>query len=172
MDIVNEVQIPSEDLMVWRVATGTMLKEILNNNPSVWQMAMPIQIFGNLLHQTASRAAELNDPKLNALMCQLALYAVADPSQKEFDITVVNRVITKGYAKTDKKPETTTQKILRAAKEQEDYLLKLRERLVKLNKSLEESRDFQHNRAKLLSTLEIMTTCGMNIDEFRWIYNC
>lgn len=62
----------------WRVQTHTLLKEVLEANPSMWIMTKPLNIFRMLLVEVAERAAELNDPKLNILMLRLAMYE-ADP---------------------------------------------------------------------------------------------
>lgn len=42
-------------------------------------MRAPMQIFQNLLLEVATRASELDDPEMNALMMRLTLYDVADP---------------------------------------------------------------------------------------------
>lgn len=73
------------------VNTEGLLREIIGN-PSVGVLEKPIGIFGNLLFSVAERAAELNDPELNALMCRLALYSVSDPSKPEYDEELVARV--------------------------------------------------------------------------------
>lgn len=48
-------------------------------------MRIPFQIFANLLYAVAERAVDLNDPQLNALMCKLTLYSLADPHSEDFD---------------------------------------------------------------------------------------
>lgn len=68
----------------WKVNTPSLLNEILNNNEtSIFNI--PINIFSKLLADVATRASELNDDKLNALMCRLALYEISDPYSKDFD---------------------------------------------------------------------------------------
>lgn len=67
----------------WRVNTPALLAEIYKSNPTTSVLRIPLQAFANILAEVADRASELNDPKLNALMCRLALYAVADPYNKE-----------------------------------------------------------------------------------------
>jgi len=44
------------------------------------------------LGEVAERASQINDPQLNALMCRLALYEVADPFSKSYDKKVVERI--------------------------------------------------------------------------------
>ena len=77
----------------WRCNVPQLLKEILNNNPTLALMAAPIQIFSNLLSEVATRASQLNDPKLNALMCRLALYEISDPYSREYDKEKANKII-------------------------------------------------------------------------------
>ena len=79
----------------WKVNTPQLLKEILCNN----EMAIlfqPINIYKDLLLELAERAIELNDPKLNALMCRMALYEVSNPYSKEYDAEITNMVIELG----------------------------------------------------------------------------
>ena len=59
----------------------------------------PINIYKDLLTELAQRAIELNDPKLNAIMCRMALYEVSDPYSKEYDSEVTNMAIKLGYEK-------------------------------------------------------------------------
>lgn len=60
-------------------------------------MFVPANTLRLYLIQIAQRAAELNDPKLNAIMCQMALYSVADPYSPEFDKEITRKVISKKY---------------------------------------------------------------------------
>jgi hypothetical protein len=63
-----------------------LLKEIVNNNPTIAQTAArPIEILGQILFAVADRANELNDEELNSLMCRLTLYTQADPQSKDYD---------------------------------------------------------------------------------------
>lgn len=80
----------------WRVCTPALLKEILNN-PQCHILAWPLQIFGYILAEVGERAAELNDPKLNALMCRLAIYAISDPYNPEYNKELSNDIISKFY---------------------------------------------------------------------------
>ena len=38
-----------------------------------------------LLAEVGEEASRINDPRLNALMCRLTIYAIADPSSPEYD---------------------------------------------------------------------------------------
>lgn len=79
----------------WRVHTPALLQEIADNsNNAILQR--PIQIFGKLLGEVGDRAAELNDPKLNALMMRLTIYSVADPDSPDYDERIVREVLNGG----------------------------------------------------------------------------
>ena len=47
------------------------------------------------LDSVATRASELNDPILNKLMCDMALYEVANPSSKEYNQEILDEVYQK-----------------------------------------------------------------------------
>lgn len=79
----------------WRVNTVGLLTEIMNN-PGTAILHKPINIFKDILAQVSDRAAELNDPQLNALMCRLALYSVSDPYDPEYDANITDETIKKG----------------------------------------------------------------------------
>lgn len=80
----------------WRVCTPALLREILNN-PGCQILARPLQIFGCILAEVGERASEINDPKLNALMCRLAIYSISDPYNPEYDKDLSNEIISKFY---------------------------------------------------------------------------
>lgn len=75
----------------WKVHTPNLLKEILENDNMVI-MNIPINIFGKLLFAVGSRAAKLNDPILNELMCRLTIYTVADPENDDYNPDVVRQI--------------------------------------------------------------------------------
>lgn len=91
----KEILVPGRNL-VWRCHTPGLLQEILNN-PGTGILKRPLQIFAGMLEEVATRAAELNDPKLNALMCRLTLYAISDPYEPEYDKDVTDKIISKFY---------------------------------------------------------------------------
>ncbi len=64
----------------WKVHTPSLLRETLTN-PGTAILAQPFRIFGQLLAEVATRAAEIDDPKLNILMMRLTLYEQADPEK-------------------------------------------------------------------------------------------
>lgn len=78
--------------MEWKVNTPGLLREVLMNNGAEI-LRVPISIFGDILSKVGERAAELNDPQLNALMCRLAIYSVADPESPDYNAAVVRQVL-------------------------------------------------------------------------------
>ncbi len=82
--------------MKWRVNTPVFLKEIGDNNSQMGIIRKPLMIFASILGEVASRASELNDDKLNALMCRLALYEISDPYSKYYDELKTRELIEKG----------------------------------------------------------------------------
>lgn len=79
----NEQRRAAPKHLDWKVHTPNLLQEVLSNNTTAI-LKKPLQILGHLLADVAARAIELDDPKLNHLMCRLALYSVADPSSKDY----------------------------------------------------------------------------------------
>jgi hypothetical protein len=75
---MNTRSSPVTEQFGWKVHVPNLLREILNN-PTTAVLAQPLNIFGNLLAQVASRAIEMDDPALNILMLRLTLYDQADP---------------------------------------------------------------------------------------------
>jgi hypothetical protein len=84
----------------WRVNTPQLLKEIMQNN-GVSVLARPLSIFGRILWEVGERASEINDPKLNALMCRLAIYEVSDPYNSNYDAELTNATIEAGVSTSD-----------------------------------------------------------------------
>jgi hypothetical protein len=79
----------------WRVNTPQLMREILGNNETA-VLSKPLAIFGRILAEVGDRASELNDPKLNALMCRLAIYEVSDPYNENYDAELTNTTIEAG----------------------------------------------------------------------------
>lgn len=77
--------------LLWKVHTGSLLSEILNNNTTS-VLHIPIKTFAMLLTQVSVRASQLNDPILNDLMCKLSLYEIADPYSKDYDPEKVEEI--------------------------------------------------------------------------------
>jgi len=81
----------------FRVHTPNLLNEIFNN-PGTVMLTIPFKVFAGKLEEVARRAAQLNDPKLNKLMMELALYEVADPKSPEYDPAILEKY---GVSKDD-----------------------------------------------------------------------
>lgn len=79
----------------WKVNTPALITELLNHSGS-GAVLMPLKIFRGIISEVAIRATELNDPKLNSLMCRLALYSISDPFDKDFDQELTNKIIEDG----------------------------------------------------------------------------
>lgn len=72
--------------MLWKCHTPNLLKEILNCTGAAGHaLKIPLQILGLLLAQVGERAAQINDPELNALMLRLAIYSAGDPESPDYD---------------------------------------------------------------------------------------
>lgn len=65
-----------KETLQWRVNTGQLLREMVENNPTAWTLRQPVNILIGILESVARRAIELDDPALNILMLRLALYEV------------------------------------------------------------------------------------------------
>lgn len=77
--------------MHWKCHTPNLLGEIMNNSGTA-TLKIPMQIFAHLLNSVATRASQLNDPTLNALMCRLTLYEIADPESSNYDPLKVRHI--------------------------------------------------------------------------------
>lgn len=83
----------------FKINTPQFLKEVFDENPKLGGIFfVPANILRNYLIQIAERASELNDPKLNAIMCQMALYSIADPYSNEFDGLKTEEIIKNKYS--------------------------------------------------------------------------
>jgi hypothetical protein len=89
---------PEWNELEWKCNTTGLLKEI-GLNPTCAILSKPLMIFAGMLAQVATRASQLNDPLLNALMARLALYEVTDPYSKEYDKDLAKKTI--AYDKTE-----------------------------------------------------------------------
>ncbi len=87
----ESLTVPTPADLRWKVHAAGLLQEILNNEGTAI-LVKPLQIFMGILREIGERAAELNDPELNALMCQLAIYEVSDPKSPHFDGETVAQV--------------------------------------------------------------------------------
>lgn len=76
----------------WKVHTPRLLNEIAKN-PECCTLVKPLQIFGSIMHEVGVAAAKVNDPALNALMCRLTIYSIADPDMPDYDSAKVSKII-------------------------------------------------------------------------------
>ena len=87
----------------FKVHLPQLLQEI-SNNEGMAAVSMPIKILQGILTELAHCAIRVNDPQLHSIMCKLALYAVADPYDKQdFDADITAQIIAEGDAIRDKK---------------------------------------------------------------------
>lgn len=80
--------------LTWKVNTGSLLKEI-GKNPNISPVSRTLSVLASILGEVAERASEINDPKLNALMCRLSLYAIADQYDPQYDKEKVKEIMDK-----------------------------------------------------------------------------
>lgn len=86
---------------IWCCHTTRLLREILTNTTCAI-LHIPLNIFQTKLAEVAQRATELNDPVLDGLMAELALYSVADPDDPEYNAKVAERTIKRGRKLTQR----------------------------------------------------------------------
>jgi hypothetical protein len=77
--------------MSWKLNTKTLLSEVLAN-PGWSTLATQIQLLAKLLDQVSDRCAEINDPELDHLMCQLTLYECSDVNSDQFDLKILEAI--------------------------------------------------------------------------------
>ena len=89
------------EYLCWRVNTRGLIREVFNN-PGTEALSIPFNMFIRLLIMVAERASEINDDKLNALMCRLALYEQSDPYSEHYDAEMTDLAIRKGSHQNNK----------------------------------------------------------------------
>jgi len=73
-----------EKPLQWRSHVPNLFIEIIENMEKNGRaVAEPLRITYSIMQEVAMRCSEVNDPELNALMCRLTMYAIADPTNKE-----------------------------------------------------------------------------------------
>jgi hypothetical protein len=82
--------------LYFKVHAANLLREAVEGSKAGHAIAIPMQLLIALLAQVGQRAAELNDPKLNALMCRMAIYSISDPHSSDFDKKLTNQIIEAG----------------------------------------------------------------------------
>ena len=58
-------------------------------------LRIPLNTFVKYIYSVAERCAEINDPILNRLMVEMALYEVGDPQSKNYDPKKIAEIIKK-----------------------------------------------------------------------------
>ena len=79
----------------WKCHTPNLLGEILTNTQCAI-LKIPLNILARLLMKVATRASQINDPELNALMCRMTLYEIADPESPNYNKKELNRALKEG----------------------------------------------------------------------------
>lgn len=68
----------------FKIHVPGFLKEVADNYPvNGGVLFIPFNVLRTYMQKIATRASQLNDPILNDIMCQGALYAISDPYDKE-----------------------------------------------------------------------------------------
>lgn len=75
----------------WKVNTGNLFREILSN-PGAEELTSSLRILSSKLAEIGERAVVLDDPVLNQLMIELAIYSVGDQESEDYDRKVVEKV--------------------------------------------------------------------------------
>lgn len=76
----------------WSSNIKELIEEEIENNSHGGALIMPWRITFSKLTEVAKVAARINDPELNLLMCELALYTVGDGYHKDYDPEIVSQV--------------------------------------------------------------------------------
>ena len=78
----------------WKAHLPDLLRVI--DEETNFHNPLTIRILKTMLSELAFRCSEINDPKLNAIMCRLALYEISDPYSKEYDAKLTEEIIKNG----------------------------------------------------------------------------
>ncbi len=87
----------------FRVNVPSFLNEIADSAlpRTMGILKIPLNVFRLKLIKLAERASELNDPELNKIMAEMALYAVADPYDKDnYDAKICKELLKTGKLPT------------------------------------------------------------------------
>lgn len=87
----------------FKINTPGFLKEVVDNalGENMGILKIPLNILRINLCLVAERGAELNDPVLNKILCDMALFEQSDPYSKEYNIKMIKEV-DKKYAEYQK----------------------------------------------------------------------
>jgi len=70
--------------MKFKTHTKNLLEEV-TNCPGTSVLRIPLNILYSTLRDVAAHVNRVGDPELQALMCQLTMYSVADPEHPDYD---------------------------------------------------------------------------------------
>lgn len=80
----------------FKIHTPNIFTDIIPNaftNPNDYAvLKIPLDLLRGYLGKVAERCAEINDPVLNKLMCELTLYEQSDLTSPNYDENMVNQV--------------------------------------------------------------------------------
>lgn len=86
----------TKENLSFKIHTPNFLKEITDNaigaNGKMGVLFVPMNTFRSYLLKIAKRASQLNDPKLNDIMCDMVLYEIADPESSEYNPELVSLI--------------------------------------------------------------------------------
>jgi hypothetical protein len=86
----------AESGMYFKMNVPAFMKEVTDNVLGVGNfgvLRVPMNVFQGYLAQIAGRCAELNDPVLNKLMCDMALYEESDRYSGQYNKDMVTSVM-------------------------------------------------------------------------------
>lgn len=85
---------PIEDSYNFTLHVPNLIKEIVDCGLDQRQgiLLKPIEMFRKYLYGIAERCSQINDPILNKMMCDLALYSQADPQCDNYDQSMIDQV--------------------------------------------------------------------------------
>lgn len=91
----KKVEVLEQIEMEWKVNIPSLFKEIVEANATTSIMRIPLQILMAILSEVGERAAQINDPILNGLMCRLTVYEISDPYNKGYNKKVLSDTMEK-----------------------------------------------------------------------------
>jgi hypothetical protein len=91
-DVNNKPELATNNGLNWKIHTPNLLKEVQNNH-KMSIFSIPFRILAGILAELGERAIELNDDKLNAIMCRLTLFDQADPESKSYNPKEIGKLM-------------------------------------------------------------------------------
>ena len=92
--MTEEFNLSENKSFYFKVHTSELFQRIIEMDIKMGSGVLknPLNIFRNLLIQVGQRASEINDPILNKLMCDLAIYSISDPYDKDYNYKLVMKI--------------------------------------------------------------------------------